>query len=67
MPILQWFMVNELYIFFQNRKVELVKEGYDFPNFEEPDELFFLSKADETYIPMTAEMVKNIDSGALKF
>merc|ERR1719476_334877 len=47
---------------FKNRKVELVKEGYDFSNFEEPDELFFLSKTDQTYIPMTAEMVKNIDS-----
>ena len=47
--------------------MELVKEGYDFQKFEDPDELFFLSKADETYIPMTAQMVKDIDSGALKF
>ena len=51
----------------QNRKVELVKEGYDFANFEEKDAIYFLSKKEQNYVPLTQQMVDDINCGALKF
>lgn len=44
-----------------------MKEGYDFDKYEEKDTLYFYSKKDANYVPMTAEMVSNIDSGSLQF
>ena len=52
---------------FKFRKVELVNEGYDVSKFEEGVSTYFYSKQDKNFIPLTMEMVKNIDSGDLKF
>ena len=59
--------VGIIYPYLQNRKVELVKEGYDFANFEEQDAIYFLSKQAGTYTPLTQQMVDDINSGDLKF
>ncbi|CAG5096614.1 Oidioi.mRNA.OKI2018_I69.XSR.g14702.t1.cds [Oikopleura dioica] len=52
---------------FKFRKVELVNEGYDVSKFEDGVSTYFYSKQDKNFIPLTTEMVKNIDSGDLKF
>ena len=44
-----------------------MKEGYNFADFEEKDAIYFLSKKDAAYIPLTQSMVDDINSGALKF
>ena len=60
--------INMCYLFlFQHRKVELVKEGYDFQNFEESDKLYFYSRRDSNYVPMTIAMVADINTGKLQF
>ena len=50
---------------FKHRKVELVKEGYQISKFSE--KLYFYSKSDINYIPVTQAMVDDINSGKLKF
>ena len=50
---------------FKHRKVELVKEGYEISKFSE--KLYFYSKSDKDYIPVTQAMVDDINSGKLKF
>ena len=50
---------------FKHRKVELVKEGYEISKFSE--KLYFYSKSDKNYIPVTQAMVDDINSGKLKF
>merc|ERR1711935_1227052 len=52
---------------FKNRKVELVKEGFNFAEYEDKDAVYFLSKQEAAYIPLTQSMVDDINSGALKF
>ena len=52
---------------FKFRKVELVNEGYDVSKFEDGVSTYFYSKQEKTFIPLTMEMVKDIDSGDLKF
>jgi hypothetical protein len=52
---------------FKFRKVELVNDGYDVSKFEEGVSSYFYSKQDKSFIPLTMEMVRRIDSGELKF
>ena len=52
---------------FKFRKVELVKEGYDVTKFEDGVSSYFYSKQEKSFIPLTIEMVRKIDSGELKF
>ena len=52
---------------YKHRKIELVREGYNFENYEEKDNLYFYSKTDQNYIAMTNQMIQDVDSGKIQF
>lgn len=50
---------------FKQRKVELVKEGFD-PAKAKGSELYCIDFSKKTYLPLTSEMYKNISKGQIR-